>query len=51
VILLTRSHPESAFKYNPALKERVKNEPAKDDSEWTLIKNNWYLKEVLLRGK
>ena len=31
------------------LKERVKKEMAEKDSEWEGIKDNWYLKEILLK--
>jgi len=45
----TLEYLEESFKYNPSLRERFKKELAQKESEWQLIKDNWYLREVILR--
>jgi HEAT repeat protein len=47
----TLEYLEEAFEYNSKLKEKFKEELAQKNSEWELIKDNWYLREVLLRDE
>ncbi len=46
-ILSTLAYLKEAFQYDPELRETLKKEMKKKDSEWEFIKDNWYLNEIL----
>ncbi len=40
---------EIAFDYNPSLRDTLIAEMAKKDNDWTILRDNWYLRDVLLK--
>jgi len=50
-LIPTLDNLEIAFQYNPALKDTLSAEMKQPDNIWGLLKENWYLRDVLLKKK